>query len=87
MWQRVFAILVVIVGLLMAVLGVVSEELDTYIRSLGALIMLVGIIWLYRQPSSRLEREGEVPPLRWYQSPILWVPIVGIIIFLISLAL
>ena len=86
MWQRVLAILVTITGLLLAVLGVVSDE-DTTVRLIGAAIMLVGIIWLYRQPAPRSKSPDEVPPLRWYQSPILWVPIIGIGLFLISLAI
>ncbi|MGM0481857.1 MAG: hypothetical protein ACQEQZ_08000 [Pseudomonadota bacterium] len=86
MWQRVSAIVIIIIGLLMAVLGVVSEQ-DTTIRLLGALLLLVGIVWLYRQPLAPKNHSGDTPPLRWYQSPIVWIPIVGIIIFLISLAL
>lgn len=86
MWQRVLAILITIVGLLLAVLGVVSEY-DDYIRPAGGLIMLAGIVWLYRQPVADAPHKGDIPPLRWYQSPILWIPIIGIIIFLISLML
>lgn len=86
MWQRVLAILITIVGLLLAVLGVVSDE-NTTVRAVGAVIMLIGIIWLYRQPMPESKAPNDVPPLRWYQSPILWIPIVGIIIFLISLAI
>ena len=86
MWQRVLAILITIIGLLLAVLGVVSDE-DTTVRAIGAGIMLIGVIWLYRQPTSGSTLSGNKPPLRWYQSPILWVPIIGIILFLISLAL
>ncbi|WP_404399415.1 hypothetical protein LG288_06975 [Idiomarina seosinensis] len=86
MWQRVLAIILIIIGLLMAVLGVVSEQ-DTTIRLVGALLLLVGIVWLYRQPSAKKSHSGDIPPLRWYQSPIVWIPIIGIILFLISLAL
>lgn len=87
MWQRVAAVLMTIAGLMMAVLGVVSED-DSTIRSLGVAILVGGVIWLYsqRKPKQRPDTET-VPPLRWYQSPILWVPIIGIVIFIISLSL
>ncbi|ASG65597.1 MULTISPECIES: hypothetical protein [Idiomarina] len=85
MWQRVLALLILIAGLLMAVLGVVSDN-DTNVRLAGAALMLVGIIWLYRQPTlSSLDTKGQTAPLKWYQSPILWIPIIAIIIFIISL--
>jgi drug/metabolite transporter (DMT)-like permease len=86
MWQRVSAILITIIGLLMAVLGVVSEN-DSSIRIIGAVIMLAGVIWLYRQPLPSKQHSGDIPPLRWYQSPLLWIPIIAIVLFLISLAL
>ena len=50
MWQRVLALLILIVGLLLAVLGVVSDN-DTPVRLTGAVLMLIGIIWLYKQPT------------------------------------
>lgn len=84
MWQRVLAILILIVGLLMAVLGVVSEY-DTNVRLAGAALMLVGIIWLYRQPTLQSLNRKETPVLKWYQSPLLWVPVIAIVFFIISL--
>lgn len=84
MWQRVLALLILIVGLLMAVLGVVSEN-DTSVRLAGAALMLISVIWLYKQPTlSSLDRTDK-PVLKWYQSPIIWVPIIAAVLFLISL--
>lgn len=86
MWQRVTAIVLLIVGLLLAVLGVVSE-FDTIIRLTGAGLMLVALIWLYRLPTFNKLNEQSKQPLKWYQSPIVWVPVIGIIIYCVSLAL
>lgn len=84
MWQRVSALLIVIVGLLMAVLGVVSDN-DTNVRLSGAVLMLIGIIWLYKQPTLTSLNRTDKPILKWYQSPILWIPIIAVIFFIISL--
>lgn len=85
MLQRVLALLVLIAGLLMAVLGVVSDN-DTNVRLAGAALMLIAIIWLYQQPTLKsLDTQGHSAPLKWYQSPILWVPIIAVVLFIISL--
>ncbi|KPD22458.1 MULTISPECIES: hypothetical protein [Idiomarina] len=84
MWQRVLALLILIAGLLMAVLGVVSDN-DTNVRLSGAVLMLIGIIWLYKQPTLKSLNRTDKPTLKWYQSPILWVPVIAIILFIISL--
>ncbi|WP_417437882.1 hypothetical protein [Idiomarina sp.] len=84
MWQRVLALLILIVGLLLAVLGVVSDN-DTPVRLTGAVLMLIGIIWLYKQPTLQSLNRTDKPILKWYQSPIIWIPIIAIILFIISL--
>ena len=84
MWQRVLALLILIAGLLMAVLGVVSDN-DTNIRLSGAVLMLIGIIWLYKQPTLKSLNRTDKPTLKWHQSPLLWVPVIAIIFFIISL--
>ncbi|RUO81485.1 hypothetical protein CWI84_01640 [Idiomarina tyrosinivorans] len=88
MLKRMLPLLLLIAGLLVALLGTLSEHADV-IRLVGAALMLVGIIWLYRMPAQQQQHQeaSQSAPLRWYQSPVLWVPVAAVVVLLMSLAM
>lgn len=90
--KRIGALALIVAGLLSAVLGPAGENTASW-RWLGLFLLLLGVYFLLGQRASSEQRaeaaqqHTTTPPLKWYQSPILWVPIVGAIVFLVALAL
>ncbi|PHR65884.1 MAG: hypothetical protein COA51_03810 [Idiomarina sp.] len=85
---RISALAVIVLGILLAVLAPAGEAISSY-RQLGVVLLVIGVVWLLRQkrPEPKAEANPEPyqqPVLKWYQSPILWVPVIAIIIAILS---
>lgn len=85
---RISALAIIVAGILLAVLAPAGETVSAY-RQLGVVLIVIGALWLLRQkrPEAKQEMNSEPyqqPVLRWYQSPILWVPIIAAILALVS---
>ncbi|GAB3293805.1 hypothetical protein [Pseudidiomarina andamanensis] len=85
---RISALAIMVLGILLAVLAPANEAASSY-RQLGVVLLVVGAVWLLRQkrPEPAPEKTSapyQQPVLKWYQSPILWVPIIAIIIAILS---
>lgn len=85
---RISALAIMVAGVLLAVLTPASEATSSY-RQLGVVLLIIGAVWLLRQ--KRPERPAEVarepfqrPVMKWYQSPLLWVPIIAAVLALLS---
>ncbi|RWU11566.1 hypothetical protein EGC76_04695 [Pseudidiomarina gelatinasegens] len=85
---RISALAIIIAGVLLAVLAPAGETVSSY-RRLGVVLLVVGAVWLLRQKRPEAQREAnqqpfQQPVLKWYQSPIFWVPVIAAIIALLS---
>lgn len=85
---RISALTIIVAGILLAVLAPAGETLSSY-RQLGVVLIVVGAVWLLRQkrPEANPEVSSEPyqqPVLQWYQSPILWVPVIAVVLALVS---
>ena len=79
--SRIGALAVIVIGILFVVLAVSSY------RQLGAVVMVIGIYWLLRQRRNVVdsEQDGEFvrQQLHWYQSPVVWMPVIVIILIIL----
>ncbi|RUO62145.1 hypothetical protein [Pseudidiomarina insulisalsae] len=88
--KRIAALAIMVIGVLSAVL---APEGETVVRWVGIFLLIVGVYFLVTQKASSEQRQHtaqqrtDVPPLRWYQSAILWVPVVAIIIGILAFIL
>ncbi|RUO79169.1 hypothetical protein [Pseudidiomarina taiwanensis] len=81
--KRIAALAIIVSGILLVVL---ANE-----RWLGLAFLIFGIAWFVLQPTKPVtgpdgqttQPIGSQEPLQWYQSPILWVPVVVAIIGLL----
>ncbi|CUA85073.1 hypothetical protein [Pseudidiomarina woesei] len=85
---RIAALAVIVSGILLLVLAPAGDAVSSY-RILGFILMGSGIGWLVSQrrpePQAPQQQQSyQQPVLRWYQSPILWVPIIAALLGLIS---
>ena len=85
---RIAALAVIVSGILLLVLAPAGDAVSSY-RILGFILMGAGGGWLVSQrrpePSSQPQQQPyQQPVLRWYQSPILWVPIIAVVLGLLS---
>lgn len=85
---RIGALAVMVSGILMVVLAPAGDAVSSY-RILGALLLGGGIAWLLSQkhPAAEVEQSAQPyqqPVLKWYQSPIVWVPIIAAVLAFIS---
>lgn len=85
---RISALAIIVLGILLAVLAPAGEATSSY-RQLGVVLLVVGAVWLLRQKRPEPTTEEHVEPyrqpvLKWYQSPILWVPVVAAVIAILS---
>ncbi|CAB0150224.1 hypothetical protein PSI9734_00784 [Pseudidiomarina piscicola] len=90
--KRISSLAVIVAGLLAAVLAPAGGNTASW-RWFGLFLILLGVYFLLGQRSTAEQRtvaaqqRSETPPLRWYQSPILWVPVIAAVLAVISLAL
>ncbi|SFR38254.1 hypothetical protein SAMN04488070_0270 [Pseudidiomarina maritima] len=85
---RISALAIIVLGILLAVLAPAGEATSSY-RQLGVVLLVIGVVWLLRQKRPEPATEERVEPyqrpvLKWYQSPILWVPVVAAVIAILS---
>jgi len=83
---RLAAIAVIILGLLLVVLAPAGGSTGSW-RIVGALLLVGGAIWLVKQPKPEVSAStprAETPPMQWYQSPILWVPVIIAVLAVIT---
>jgi len=85
--KRLGALGIMVLGLLMAVLAPAGGSTDSW-RIVGFLLLAVGIIWLIKQPNKDAQQvadEYQRPAeLKLVQSPLLWVPIVIIVLGILT---
>ncbi|RUO55461.1 hypothetical protein [Pseudidiomarina homiensis] len=85
--KRILAIALIVAGVVTAVLA--SKDAGS-VRWMGLFLLVSGIYFLVSQKASPEQREQAAqqrditPPIKWYQSPILWVPVAALIIALVS---
>lgn len=87
--KRIAALAVIILGLLLGVLTPAGGSSTSW-KFFGLALIIFGVIWLFNQsrPPRRTKGEAEpykAPELKWYQSAILWVPVIIIVLFLLTL--
>ncbi|MDX1705687.1 hypothetical protein [Pseudidiomarina sp.] len=87
--KRISALAVIIVGLLLGVLTPAGGNSTSW-KFFGVALIIFGVIWLFnqRRPPRRIKGEAEpyeAPVMKWYQSAILWVPVLIVVLFLLSL--
>ncbi len=84
--SRIGALAVIVIGILFVVLAPAGEAVSSY-RQLGAVVMVIGIYWLLRQRRNVVdsEQDGEFvrQQLHWYQSPVVWMPVIVIILIIL----
>lgn len=84
---RIAALAVIVSGILLLVLAPAGDAVSSY-RILGFILMGAGVAWLVSQrrpePQTQQQQPYQQPVLRWYQSPILWVPIIAVVLGLLS---
>lgn len=87
---RIAALAVIVVGLLLGVLSPAGTDTNTW-RLVGVGLLIVGVVWLLSQKQAPIQERQpepyEAPVMKWYQSPILWVPIIIAVVAIVSLAL
>ncbi|MGQ4275677.1 hypothetical protein ACQ5ES_01290 [Pseudidiomarina sp. E22-M8] len=89
--KRIGSLAVIVAGLLAAVLAPAGGNTASW-RWFGLFLVVLGVYFLLGQKTTAEQRtvaaqqRSDTPPLRWYQSPILWVPIIVAIIAILSLA-
>lgn len=85
--KRLAAIAVMILGLLMAVLAPAGGNVESW-RIVGFSLLAVGIIWMIKQPQKPQREAGDSyerpPEMKLIQSPILWVPIIIVVLGLLT---
>lgn len=81
--KRLAALALIVSGILLVVL---ANQ-----RWLGLSLLVFGVAWFILQPTAAItgpegqtQPLGSQEPLKWYQSPILWLPIIVIIIAVLS---
>ncbi|KFZ29982.1 MULTISPECIES: hypothetical protein [Pseudidiomarina] len=90
--KRIGALAVIVAGLLAAVLAPAGGNTASW-RWFGLFLLVLGVYFLLGQTTTAEQRQqaaserNETPPLQWYQSPILWVPVAAVIIAVLSLIL
>ncbi|MDN7124076.1 hypothetical protein [Pseudidiomarina terrestris] len=88
--KRIGSLAVIVAGLLSAVLAPAGGNTASW-RWFGLFLIVLGVYFLLGQKASPEQRTAEAqkrkdnPPLRWYQSPILWVPVVAAILAILSM--
>ncbi|MEX1220619.1 MAG: hypothetical protein WEA82_00730 [Idiomarina sp.] len=85
--KRLAALAVMVLGLLMAVLAPAGGSTDSW-RIVGFALLAVGIIWMIKQPQKPQRQAGEEyerpPEMTLIQSPLLWVPIIIVVLGLLT---
>jgi MFS family permease len=88
--SRIAALAVIVSGLLLGVLSPAGTDSNNW-RWLGLGLLIIGVMWLISQRQAPIaERQPEpyqAPVMKWYQSPILWVPIIIAVVAILSLLL
>jgi len=88
--SRIAALAVIVAGLLLGVLSPAGTDTNNW-RLLGVGLLIVGVVWLLSQKQAPIQERQpepyEAPVMKWYQSPILWVPIIIAVVAILSLAL
>ncbi|HET8816524.1 MAG TPA: hypothetical protein VFM61_03645 [Pseudidiomarina sp.] len=82
--KRLGAIALIIAGLLLAVLTPAGDDSGLW-RNIGVGLLIGGAVWLIRQPSTTVDanvERQETKSLTLAQSPILWLPIIIIVVAL-----
>ncbi|PTB89799.1 hypothetical protein C9928_02235 [Pseudidiomarina aestuarii] len=82
--KRLGAIALIIAGLLLAVLTPAGDDSGVW-RNVGVGLLIAGTVWLIRQPSAPVDANAEreeTKPITLAQSPILWLPIIIIVVAL-----
>lgn len=88
--KRIGSLAVIVAGLLSAVLAPAGGNTASW-RWFGLFLIVLGVYFLLgqkatpEQRSAAAEQRANTPPMRWYQSPILWVPVVAAILAVLSL--
>lgn len=85
---RIAALAVIVSGILLLVLAPAGDAVSSY-RILGFVLMGAGAGWLVsqRQPDAAVQQQQQPyqqPVLHWYQSPIIWVPLIAAVLGLLS---
>jgi len=85
---RIGALAVIVSGILLVVLAPAGDAVSSY-RMLGAILLGSGVAWLLLQkrpqaPVAQQAQPYQQPLLKWYQSPIIWVPIIAAVLAFIS---
>lgn len=87
---RIGALAVIVCGLLLGVLSPAGDSTGNW-RLLGLGLLIVGVVWLLSQKQAPIQERQpepyEAPVMLWYQSPILWVPIIIAVVAILSLLL
>lgn len=89
--KRLAALGIMVLGLLLGVLAPAGGTTNSW-RIVGLMLLIIGVVWLIRQPKpaapTAADEPYERPPeLQWYQSPILWVPVIIVILGVLTLIL
>ncbi|MFC0445086.1 hypothetical protein ACFOD1_09365 [Pseudidiomarina halophila] len=88
--KRIGSLAVIVAGLLAAVLAPAGGNTASW-RWFGLFLIVLGVYFLLgqkttdEQRTAEAEQRAESPPLRWYQSPILWVPVIVAVVAILSL--
>lgn len=87
---RIAALAVIVSGLLLGVLSPAGDSTGNW-RLLGLGLLIAGVVWLLSQKQAPIQERQpepyEAPVMQWYQSPILWVPIIIALVAILSLLL
>ncbi|EKE86837.1 hypothetical protein [Idiomarina xiamenensis] len=86
-WRTVIPLLLLVAGLVTAALNSAYE-----MKIIGAAAAAIAAVWLAasrigKKDEQRQRANTSQKPLQWYQSPLVWIPIIAIIGYLLSLLL
>ncbi|SDB10725.1 hypothetical protein SAMN02927930_00409 [Pseudidiomarina indica] len=83
---RIGALAVIVTGILFAVLAPAGEAVSSY-RQVGVVLLALGVFWLLRQHRTTATDDSQEPferrPLKWYQAPVVWMPVIVILLIVV----